>query len=185
MAFTAYLDLVCDVRSHQPQRNITFGVNIRCSATHIDRTNQSNLWEFWMTAKMSQSIFREPEFLVQSFICHNKRYKSLGQIPFYPYECESDSHTEHQQKLDPVKCSSGLSRWARRPFHFQHELRNIANQTPFPEHLHSCLSREWHHWTPKGRHQSSSKWRIWDARQFHVGTPASCWLAKKNNLFIC
>lgn len=41
---SAYLDLVCDVRSHQPQRNIIFRVNIRCSATHIDRTNQSNLW---------------------------------------------------------------------------------------------------------------------------------------------
>jgi hypothetical protein len=40
---TTHHDLVCDVGSHQPQRNITFGFNICGSAAHVDRTSQSNL----------------------------------------------------------------------------------------------------------------------------------------------
>ena len=38
-----YPDLVCDVRGHQPQRNIAFRFNICGSATHIDCTSQSDL----------------------------------------------------------------------------------------------------------------------------------------------
>ena len=117
-----HLDLVGDVRSDQPQRNITFRLNIRCSTTDIDRTSQRNLRELRMSAEISKSVYSEPRFLShKTSIATVKRYKNLEIITFllvwvnFPYWNSAEIRSDEMQ-FRIVKVGQktfSLPAWAR------------------------------------------------------------------------
>lgn len=67
------LDLVRNVRRKQPQRNLSLGVNVRRSSTHIHCASKANFCLLRIAIDVSENIFRELQLRLQ-----------LSSIRFFP-----------------------------------------------------------------------------------------------------
>ena len=59
------LDLVRNVRRKQPQRNLSLGVNVRRSSTHIHSAGKANFCLLRIAIDVSENIFRELQLRLQ------------------------------------------------------------------------------------------------------------------------